>query len=160
MRRIDLLSVCALGIHREPWLLPRIFPSHCLKWAQFDGRNLTLPFFVIPGFVIGQRLHIQLISVEKVDIGVSHKLDPVRIHLFFIGGSLLKAKVLVPEDFFVEHVPHLEGRVLHLVLAQLFLNNVQLFGVRRLLGELRRRLINNWHLFLSHRAPSRIRYHN
>ena len=67
---------------------------------------------------------------------------------------------MVPEDFFVEHVPHLEGRVLHLVLAQLFLNNVQLFGVRRLLGELRRRLINNRHLFLSHRAPSRIRNHN
>jgi len=160
VRRIDLLSVCALGIHGEPWLLPRIFPRHSLNWAQFDGRNLTLPFFIIPGFVIGQRLHIQLISVKKVDIGVGHKLDPVRIHLFFIGSSLLKTKILVPEHFFVQHVPHLEGRVLHLVLPQLFLNNVQFFSIRRLLGDIRRRLINNRHLFLSHWAPSRIRNHN
>ena len=80
--------------------------------------------------------------------------------MFFIGSSLLKAKVLVLQHIFIQNVLHLEGCVLHFILAQLLLNDVKLFGVRRLFGEPRRRLINNRHLLLSHRTPGRIWNHN
>jgi hypothetical protein len=83
------------------------------------------------GLVVGQRFHVQLVCVEKVDVGVRHELNPIAADLGLVGCALLEAEVLIFQILLVNNVPQLKGRIPHLLLldGKRFLNYGEFFSI-------------------------------
>ena len=88
---------------------------------------------MISSLVIGQRLDIELVSVEEIHVGVGHELHPVSVHLLLVSCPLLETQVLIFQNFLVHHVRQFERGVLKLLLTQLLLNDVKLLSLSWLL---------------------------